>query len=97
MKLDEQEQKLGVAWFFIIGPVALLTILFLAKADIYLTYSDSEKKHAATMHELRLAQTSLASATLDARNAGERAFKAPATDMQEESVTALPAETQAAH
>lgn len=87
MKLDEQEQKLGAAWFFITAPVALLTILFLAKADIYLTYTDSEEKHAATMHELRLAQTSLPSATLDARNAAERAFKAPTTAMQAEQPT----------
>jgi hypothetical protein len=78
MKLDENEQKLGTTWFFVVGPVGLLFILFLAKADLYLTYTDAEDRKNDSMHELRLAQTSLATVTLDERNAGERSFRAPA-------------------
>jgi hypothetical protein len=75
MQLDEKEQKLGAIWFLVVGPIGFVVILFLARVDHYLTYTDSEQRHAEVMTEIRLAQTSLTVRTLDDRNAGERAYR----------------------
>lgn len=78
MQLDEKEQKQGAIWFFVVGPIGFILILFLARVDSFLTYTDSEQRHADNMAELRLAQTSLTTRTLDDRNAGTRAYRAQA-------------------
>lgn len=72
IKLDDREQKLGTIWFFIAGPVALVFVLFLARVDLALTYSTGEQERAATMRELRMAQTSLSKVNQDDRNSSAR-------------------------
>jgi hypothetical protein len=60
MELDQNETRLGAIWFFAAGTFALLFTIFLATVDLRLTYSNGEEERYNVMHELRLAQTSLA-------------------------------------
>lgn len=71
MKLDPVEQRLGYQWFFAAGSFSLLLIYFLVTVDNRLTHSDAEAKASATMHEVRLAQTSLGSFVTDHRQTQE--------------------------
>ncbi len=74
MKLDPTEQRLGYTWFMVAGTIAVLFAFTLYKVDSHLHTSNSEKLHAEKMRELRTAQTSLSSRTVDTRQNQEASF-----------------------
>ena len=59
---------LGMRWLFGAGTVAILFSVFLVSIDNYLTNSDREKRLNERMKEMRSAQTSLGSSSIDPRN-----------------------------
>lgn len=75
MKVDPLEQKLGLQWLFGAGIFAVLLSFGLMKIDDYLSNSKGEQKLGATLHELRLAQTTLASGASDDRQTQDALYK----------------------
>lgn len=59
---------LGMRWLFGAGMVAILFSVFLVSMDNLLTNSQGERKNYERMREMRSAQTSLGSASIDPRN-----------------------------
>lgn len=67
MKLDPEEQKKGLTWLLIAGPVAIFLTFALYTADQTLTQSTGEAELGKTLRELRGAQTSLSAGAVDPR------------------------------
>lgn len=67
MKLDPNEQRLGYIWFAGAGTFAIILSLFLYCTNVRLHASTGEQVKGATLNELRVAQTSLASHVSDPR------------------------------
>ncbi len=67
MKLNPEDEKAGLRWLFVAGPLAVLLSFGLMKIDDFLSNSTREKELGRTLHELRLAQTSLSSGGSDER------------------------------
>jgi len=74
MELDAGEGRRGLVWFIGAGLFAFALSVFLARTDLSLTYSDTREQKGREMQELRLAQTSLRSGSIDNRNLAPQAL-----------------------
>ena len=68
MKVDPQDEKRGITWFYGAGLFALLLSCLLAYTDHMMQNSDSEKRLGKTLRELRTAQASLTNGSVDPRS-----------------------------
>ena len=70
MKLDAQEQKLGMIWLIAAGIISLLVLLFVFNVDKYLTYNyvENVRKEESNLSSLRLSQFSLGTKEVDKRS-----------------------------
>ena len=70
MKLDAQEQKLGMIWLVAAGVISLLVLLFVFNVDKYLThnYVENVHKEESNLSSLRLSQFSLGTKEVDKRS-----------------------------
>ena len=75
MKVNPEDEKAGMRWLFGAGAFALLVSFGLMRIDDYLSNSKSQQKLGATLHELRLAQTSLSSAVSDDRQTQDSLYQ----------------------
>lgn len=67
MELNPQETRAGTRWFFLAGLFAIAFAFGLVKTDDFLTESKREQVLRDTLLELRTAQASLPSRSLDER------------------------------
>ena len=71
MESNVAEQKSGMVWLSIAGPVAILLVFALYTVNNRLTESTGEKVLGDTLRELRGAQTSIQSHYSDVRSTNE--------------------------
>lgn len=65
---SKKEHQDGMKWFFATLVVSFLFLLFLVKVDSSLSSSNKEKQLGETLHQLRTAQTTLGSDSIDPRS-----------------------------
>jgi hypothetical protein len=73
MQHDAAEQKRGMIWLTIVGPVAIVVTIALYCTNNFLENSPTEKILGDTLRELRGAQTSVKSNFTDERQTNESA------------------------
>ena len=88
MRLNKEEEKQGIIWFFIAAPVAILLTFALYTVDETLTHSKAEADMASSLKELRGAQSSLSTGSVDPRLV---AAKASMANFEEKGLVAVPA------
>ncbi len=67
MELNIKETSDGIKWMFGAGTFAILLTLFLVYVDYVLRHSNSEHVLGETLRELRAAQSSLGTGSVDER------------------------------
>ncbi len=67
MELDPKIESDGLKWIMRAGFVALLVSSFLVWVDHTLSTSDTDERLAETLYELRTAQSSLGTGSIDER------------------------------
>ena len=75
MQHDAAEQKRGITWLMIAGPVAIALTTTLYCINNRLEDSQGEKILGETLRELRTAQTSIESHVTDSRQTNESAHE----------------------
>ncbi len=68
MKEDNFSKKLAQFWLICAGVFAIFLVLFLMRIDLFLTHTDGPNKADELLSEVRLAQTSLGSSSVDVRS-----------------------------